>query len=634
MKRSLLKKISVFSIVICSIITKAQPWSENFNSLVTPNIPANWFQNNVDNLPVFGPYESVFFFNGNAWVTNDSLPIDPTHGNYAVSASWYQPAGTSNDWLITHAFTVPANARLKWDAWGSVVGDSYFVAISTSGTLTSNFTTTLLSIPAEVNYWKTHNIDLSAYAGQTVHIAFVNNSTAKLIIKLDNISVYQTPANDGSVKDVTGLVRYNFGNQTVAGYFKSFGVNAANNAVLNYNVNNGTTVSQTMNFSAGLNYGDSVYYSFTIPATFTSGINHVKVWPTQVNGVNETINWNDSATFIVYNATQSVERNALIEEFESSTCSGSHGLSLSFCPLVNSLNPNTGGNVNVIKYHTIFGDPSFNNQAYKRADYYNINLLPEVYSNGTKLLINYDQTEINAAINFPAFADIKPTLTVFGNNITASASITPYLTIPVNSPLRIFNVLVQKYYQFPGSTTGQQDFYHAMRKMYPDTNGFALAPVSGNSLSVNFTYPIVILPVAPNQQNSYNFWQTTNIEYEYVVFIQDALTRDVIQSASASVLDPASVGVVEFKTEDQKIAVYPNPASDLATIGIRLNTNSDIELSIYDATGKLVYNNLSKNETPGQKEIKLDVSKFAAGIYNVNVETNAGTYKEKLIIGK
>jgi hypothetical protein len=420
------------AIIFLIYTSKAQSWSEDFNSLTIPNIPSNWTQNNVDGNSVFYNYEVLLHIGNNAWVTNDSLPKDASHGNYLISTSWYLPSGTSNDWIITPTFTVPNNARLKWDASGSSSKESYYVAVSTTGTLTSDFTQIIANIPAEDFAWQTHDISLSAFTGQTIYIAFVYTSSSKILLRLDNISVYESAANDGMIKDISGMSRYGYGNQIVSGYFKSFGLSPASNATINYCVNNGTVTTETVNFSSVLNFGDSVAYSFSTPASFGLYENTIKVWVTQVNGSNESILINDTSKYTIFNASQSVLRNALLEEMYSSTCPGSVSLNNYFTPIVNANNPNTNGRLNVIKYHCMYGDPSFSNEAIRRDLFYKVFLLPAIYANGTKLLNTYSQTDIDDAINKPAFADITASLSMNGNVLSATADIIPYISIPTN----------------------------------------------------------------------------------------------------------------------------------------------------------------------------------------------------------
>ena len=115
----------------------------------------------------------------------------------AVSSSWVAgpPAFVADDWLITPAIgPLPANQALYWEAFASDPGfpDGYEVRLSTTGALPAtvgNFSTLLFSIPAESPTPTNRSADLSAYAGQTVYIAFRNNSNDMNILAIDDILV-------------------------------------------------------------------------------------------------------------------------------------------------------------------------------------------------------------------------------------------------------------------------------------------------------------------------------------------------------------------------------------------------------------------------------------------------------------
>ncbi len=116
----------------------------------------------------------------------------------ATSSSWYTPAGTSNDWLISPSITLSGSSPyLTFDSRAgeaSPYNDGYKVMLSTTaGTTVAAFNVELLSVPADTETWKVKTIDLSAYQGQTVRIAFVNNSVDKNFLLIDNIKV-QNPA--------------------------------------------------------------------------------------------------------------------------------------------------------------------------------------------------------------------------------------------------------------------------------------------------------------------------------------------------------------------------------------------------------------------------------------------------------
>lgn len=142
----------------------------------------------------------VYSFITDAWVIRDRGESHggPT-GNYAaVSTSWYEPVGTSNDWMISPRIgIVGANPHLIWEAKAQdpSARDGYKVMLAPNGgDRIEDFTVTLMTVEAEEHSsgespWKRRFVDLSAYAGQIVRIAFVNNSTDKYFLLIDNILV-------------------------------------------------------------------------------------------------------------------------------------------------------------------------------------------------------------------------------------------------------------------------------------------------------------------------------------------------------------------------------------------------------------------------------------------------------------
>ena len=632
-----MKKQLLALAILGSSIASAQTWSQNFSSATPPNIPGGWAQNNVDGFTVTSALSS-YSFGTNAWVTRDFSLSDPTHGKVAASTSYYTPAHISNDWLITPSFTVPANAVIEWEAFApdQSYPDGYDVKISTTGTAVADFSTTLQSIGAENSAWTTRGLSLNAYAGQTVYIAFVNNSNDMYLLFLDNIKVIVPQANDGNLVDITGLIRYNaaVGNQTISGTFKSLGYTTANTAVLNYQINNAAIVTEPFTFGSPLSYAQTAPYSFTTPATFSLGTNKVKAWVTQVNGLNEIALANDTAYSVVYVASTSKPRNALIEEFTSSTCVPCANLNVNFDPLLNSNNPNMGGSLNVIKYQVNWpspgNDPSYNPHGKSRVAHYAVPYAPYALTNGRTEMLNNDQAEINAAIAEPAFADITTSLNVVGTTISASATITPYVTIANNSPLRVHQALLQRFYNFPNAVTSQKNYHHVMRKMSPDGWGNPVTVTDGVAFNTSFTHSVITS--ATPVQLSYDFWNTPTSIYEYVVFVQDSVSNDVLQSGSSS-FTVSSVGLVDLKA-DQQIGVYPNPAKDFAAIAINLQRSSAVDISIVDVSGKLVYSNKTAAVEAGKNEIKVNTSEFPTGVYTIIVNTGNGILNEKLIINK
>lgn len=138
-------------------------------------------------------------------------------GDYAaMSTSWYTPAGTSNDWLITPSIAIPAGtSTFKWDAKAQDADypDGYKLMLAPNGGNTvADFTVELYSTPGEDAAWVTRTVNTSAYAGTNVRLAFVNNSTDMFMLLVDNILV------DAVAAPVTGCLTATNGQWPTATY--------------------------------------------------------------------------------------------------------------------------------------------------------------------------------------------------------------------------------------------------------------------------------------------------------------------------------------------------------------------------------------------------------------------------------
>lgn len=128
---------------------------------------------------------------GTPWV---AYYVEKEQNFVAASTSWYEKSGTSSDWLILPPITVEsADAVVSWraKATDSRYSDGYAVYVTTGdGQSVADFDTSapLFSVEAEASAWTRHHISLAKYVGQTVRIAFVNNSTDCSVLYLDDIS--------------------------------------------------------------------------------------------------------------------------------------------------------------------------------------------------------------------------------------------------------------------------------------------------------------------------------------------------------------------------------------------------------------------------------------------------------------
>lgn len=124
-------------------------------------------------------------------------------GNVANATSWFNPAGKSDNWLITPKLKIEGeNVVLQWKALAQDGNfrDGYRVKVSTTDNKLSSFTEELLVVRMENATWTDRALDLSAYNGQEIYVAFQHDSDDMFILRMDDILVYNRFQKDAEVK--------------------------------------------------------------------------------------------------------------------------------------------------------------------------------------------------------------------------------------------------------------------------------------------------------------------------------------------------------------------------------------------------------------------------------------------------
>lgn len=92
---------------------------------------------------------------------------------------------------------------------------------------------------------------------------------------------------------------------------------------------------------------------------------------------------------------------------------------------------------------------------------------------------------------------------------------------------------------------------------------------------------------------------------------------------------PTSIADIQ---DENKLKVFPNPASDHVQLNYQLNGTSAVVVSIYDVTGKLVYSENYGTQLTGIYSHNMELGQFDAGAYTLIFTTSQGNSVRKLII--
>ncbi|MFN8144497.1 MAG: T9SS type A sorting domain-containing protein [Bacteroidia bacterium] len=87
-------------------------------------------------------------------------------------------------------------------------------------------------------------------------------------------------------------------------------------------------------------------------------------------------------------------------------------------------------------------------------------------------------------------------------------------------------------------------------------------------------------------------------------------------------------------TVTKKVAfeLYPNPASDRASVDVNLDKKDDVTIEVFNKVGALVYSSTEAGMSAGEHSITINTNDFAKGVYMVSVKTSMGASQKKLVV--
>ena len=108
-----------------------------------------------------------------------------------------------------------------------------------------------------------------------------------------------------------------------------------------------------------------------------------------------------------------------------------------------------------------------------------------------------------------------------------------------------------------------------------------------------------------------------------LITLTDAASGNVFYSVwdgfdvASVAFDAGALSSIEEISETE-ISIFPNPSRDYVNLSIDSKNSKEVNIEIYNNTGKVVYNK-SRNLTAGSNNIKMELNDLISGLYYVNV---------------
>lgn len=267
-----MKKILLVALAIVTFvgISNAQIFSENFDS----GIPETWTMTDVDGNTIVANLVAAGF-GGTAWVGLGIPDANGLNKVAALSSSSFITADYADDWLVTPAIVLPVvtdgEIHLEFNAmaYGGAPLDGLEIYVSTTGTAPADFIAPAIyntTAGGENAVWTLRTgIDLTSYNGQTVYIAFRNNSYNSYILAIDDVVIRNVVPIDGAIIQNTTTKYDRAGRVIISGVIQNLGSTDITSFDLKYRSNSGQPFTE--NIVRTLTFGSTLNYSHSIPIT-------------------------------------------------------------------------------------------------------------------------------------------------------------------------------------------------------------------------------------------------------------------------------------------------------------------------------------------------------------------------------
>jgi thiol-disulfide isomerase/thioredoxin len=409
---------------------------------------------------------------------------------------------------------------------------------------------------------------------------------------------------------------------SVAGNIRNIGSKPITSMKLNYSVDGGAPVSQTIN---SINITTGSTYAFTHPTNWTVPATEkeytIEVWATELNGNADGNTANDKLSSKTTAIQTLVPRKPLYEVFTSSTCPpckpGNEKLDQVFAQYPDKWT--------CVKYQYYFpgtGDPYTTTEGIARGTFYGgINSVPRLEVDGgwNGNPGGYTNAIFDQFYSAPCFVTIKADANISGQKVTVTGNVTSNATI--SGTVKLYIAVVEKKSTKNVKSNGETEFHYVMKKMIPDANGVTVTPVKGTPIPINQTYTFpgnYRLPANGQTANLINL-ATEHIVEEFtdltvVVWLQSSATKEVFQSEFAT-----TVNAVEEETSNFMVNLYPNPVSTTGQIRFNLENPTLVSFEVVNSIGQKVFSNIPSTLTAGTQVLDFDASTLLSGVYYMNL---------------
>jgi len=595
---------------------------------------------------------------------NTALP-NPAGPNNAIYAFWdnleLRPVGQADDvFTFTYGTAPKRHHVIVWESVShrNVAGSNFMwfaLRISECGDfdVTRYLGSGVAAVSSGTIGCENFDGSVGAMASGSPNIVFADEDGSD-ISALENFKFnWDGISYDLDLKEISTQITTAAGSVPIGGLIENHGSATITSLEATYKIDNGTPVTQTI---TGLNIAPGAQYNFYHPTNWvaTEGKHSISLSIGMLNGTyvdqrdcNNSLN---TGTY-VYDNNNKVKKVPLFEVLTSSTCPPCQPGNVNFHSIVDTKNAK---DYVQIKYQQNFpstGDPYATAESVARRAYYGVNSIPSMQIDGgwNQNANNFTESDYTTAASKQTFLSLLGTYSMdtFDKKMSIKVRYTPLADLSSLTTAKLHIAIVETITTKNKKTNGETEFYYVMKKMIGNQNGMPLSNMAKNvSVDVDTSFTFVgnyRLP-ANGQTSSYINHATENSVENFsnlrvVAWVQanDAgfpESKYVIQAYNLTDLSQGGVGIKSTALDENSFAIYPNPATEFATLNYNLTKETTMEIKLMDIAGKVVFQSTKMTKDAGEHENIIHTSELSNGIYNMVLNVDGKIITKKLVVAK
>lgn len=126
-------------------------------------------------------------------------------------------------------------------------------------------------------------------------------------------------------------------------------------------------------------------------------------------------------------------------------------------------------------------------------------------------------------------------------------------------------------------------------------------------------------------QNMFTSCQADRMLYNLLTYRAEMVSSKNLRATGCG-------GTIDSLVAQDSVFLYPNPATTFLTINVDMDEVGDVNMDVYDMTGRLVYRKWPVAQ--GRGPIALDVSTFSQGVYTLHIWSSQFDISRRLRVGQ